>query len=91
LSNTNLTPLIPLSLRRRGGNKERGFSAPLRCPVILTSLKGEGGSPSKIWKRDTVGELKRGEASLLKLIPLPFIKGKGIKGMELLGELKGER
>jgi hypothetical protein len=30
---------------------------------------------------DTKGESKRGEASLIKLIPLP--KGKGIKGMGL--------
>jgi len=27
------------------------------------------------------GELKRGEASLIKLIPLPLAKGKGIKGI----------
>jgi len=30
-----------------------------------------------------MGELKRGEASLIKQIPLPLIKGKGIKGIGL--------
>ncbi len=32
-------------------------------------------------------ELKRGEASLIKLIPLPLIKGKGIKGIGLINNL----
>ena len=35
------------------------------------------------------GESKRGEASLIQPIPLPLIKGKGIKGIGLKS-LKGE-
>jgi len=33
------------------------------------------------------GESKRGEASLTPLIPLPLIKGKGIKGIGLIKNL----
>jgi len=29
----NLTPLIPLSFSRRGGEEERGASAPLKRPI----------------------------------------------------------
>jgi len=36
------------------------------------------------------GESKRGEASLIKILPLPLIKGKGIKGIGLL-KIKGVR
>jgi len=32
------------------------------------------------------GESKGGEASLISLIPLPLIKGKGIKGIGLLNK-----
>ena len=35
------------------------------------------------------GEVKRGSASLIKLNPLPLIKGKGIKGIGL-PKIKGE-
>jgi hypothetical protein len=53
----------------RGKNKKRGASAPLKHPVKLASL--------------SKGEIKKGggEAPLLKLIPLPISKGKGIKGI----------
>ena len=37
----------------------------------------------------TTGELKRGEASLIELSPLPLNKGKGIKGIGLI-KIKGE-
>jgi hypothetical protein len=32
-------------------------------------------------ERDKKGESKRGEAPLIKLLPLPLGKGKGIKGI----------
>ncbi len=35
------------------------------------------------------GESKGGEASLIQLIPLPLIKGKGIKGIGLLKTKEG--
>jgi len=34
-----------------------------------------------------IRESKRGEASLTQSIPLPLIKGKGIKGMGLINNL----
>jgi len=41
-------------------------------------------------ERDKKGELKRGFASLIKLIPLPLDKGKGIKGIGFIN-IKGVR
>ena len=65
----NLTPLIPLSLERRGGNKERGASAPLRRPVSLTLPQRRG--------KET---LERGKAPLLLTLPPSLIKGRGSGG-----------
>jgi hypothetical protein len=39
-------------------------------------------------RRNTKRELKRGFASLIKLIPLPLDKGKGIKGIGFI-KIKG--
>jgi len=41
-------------------------------------------------RRNTKRELKRGLASLIKLIPLPLDKGKGIKGIGFI-KIKGVR
>ncbi len=45
---------------------------------------------SRISSPSLKGESKRGEASLISLIPLPLIKGKGIKGMGLLKDKGSE-
>jgi hypothetical protein len=47
-------------------------------------------STSPFMERDKKGELKRGFASLIKLIPLPLDKGKGIKGIGFIN-IKGVR
>jgi len=39
-------------------------------------------------EEDDKKESKRGEASLIQLIPLPLIKGKGIKGIGLSSKIK---
>jgi len=66
----NLTPLIPLSLGRRGGRDiKRGANAPLRRPISLTSFKGEG---EEI--------LERGLRPLSYLHLLPLIR-EGGRGM----------
>jgi hypothetical protein len=39
----NLTPFIPLSLKRREGGEERGANAPLKHPIKLGSLSKGGG------------------------------------------------
>jgi hypothetical protein len=42
ISYGNLTPLIPLSLTRRGGREEKeGLALLLNTPVKLASFKGE--------------------------------------------------
>jgi len=40
-------------------------------------------------KKKKWGESKRGGASLMQPIPLPLIKGKGIKGIGLINLAKG--
>jgi hypothetical protein len=42
----------------------------------------------RLLRRNTKRELKRGFASLIKLIPLPLGKGKGIKGIGFI-KIKG--
>jgi len=55
------------------------------------SISKRGAKPlSKISSLSFKGESKRGEASLISLIPLPLIKGKGIKGMGLLKDKGSE-
>jgi hypothetical protein len=59
-----LTPLIPLSLKGEGEDNKKEGLPPLLNTLWL--LFG--------------GELKRGEASLIKLIPPPLSKGGGYRG-----------
>jgi len=61
----DLTPCVPLSLIRRGGDFEKRGYAPLKHPHVTNPEQGE---------------LKRGEASLIYPFPLPLDKGKGDKG-----------
>jgi len=56
---------------------KRGFKPPLSFS-----------SPSPLKERDTNGESKRGEASLLIFFPLPY-KGRGIKGVGCQINIKG--
>ena len=39
--------------------------------------------------RSRIGESKRGEAPFLENLPLPLVKGKGIKGIGLLNKYLG--
>jgi len=42
-------------------------------------------------ERDTRGESKRGEASLLNPSPFPLLRGRGIKGDRVKENIKGVR
>jgi len=57
--------------KERGNDIKRGAVAPLKHPWLLIIFQRRG------------GELRRGEASLIKFLPLPLTKGKGIKGIGL--------
>jgi len=52
-------------------------SVPLKHPTLLTGRKE---SQEEVSLRYAYREYKRGEAPLLKFLPLPLIKGKGDKG-----------
>jgi hypothetical protein len=70
----NLTPLVPLSLTRRGGREERGADAPLRRPIKLVSFNREGLRPSL-----ALLKFYRSNRELLdstfKKLSLPLVKG----------------
>ncbi len=55
-------PCIPFPFKEEGEDKERGATAPLKHPFIL-SLFSRG--------------IERGEAPLRNSFPLPFIRGEG--------------
>ncbi|UCC90458.1 MAG: hypothetical protein JSW24_04835 [Dehalococcoidia bacterium] len=78
----------------RGRHSNRNFVGRIASPERFWAEIGgrrntggvlDGRSPCyKIFPPPSKGESERSEASLKQLIPLPLIKGKGIKGIGLL-------
>gem|GEM_PF-3312025 len=74
-------PLIPFPFKGEGDELEKGAVAPLGHP------KYGFGECKRLRKESSLGELKRGLASLTQLVPPLLNKERGNKGVRLINKL----
>jgi len=84
----HLTPFIPLSLKGEGGDFYKEGLTPLLNTLIRQKISPLEGLPlSSPPCGYLVKGLKGTQVPLRNYLPLPLIKGKGIKGIGLINDL----